>query len=295
MALTHHDVLARLSPEDKARLTERSDSRGLGHLTVYLVVLGTSSLLIAAKVPFWGLLLPLQGILIVFLFTLCHECTHQTPFRSAWINEWVGHATGFLLLMPFLWFRYFHLAHHRHTNDPARDPELTEPRPETWRDYLWHVSGLPFWRAMVKVVVQNAFGRAEGDYLPERALHRIRREARVMVVLFGLVLLSLLVSPWAFWIWLLPAMLGQPFLRLYLLAEHGRCPQVANMLENTRTTFTNRIVRFLAWNMPYHIEHHSFPNVPFHALPRLHEHMQSDLVTTSRGYVAFTKDFAAKL
>ncbi|WP_246694633.1 fatty acid desaturase, partial [Mesorhizobium sp. M2D.F.Ca.ET.147.01.1.1] len=67
-----------------------------------------------------------------------------------------------------------------------------------------------------------------------------------------------------------PALLGQPFLRLYLMAEHGRCPLVANMLENTRTTLTNWFVHKLAWNMPYHAEHHAYPGVPFHQLPEFH-------------------------
>ena len=30
--------------------------------------------------------------------------------------------------------------------------------------------------------------------------------------------------------WLVPVLLGQPFLRLYLLAEHGDCPEVVNLV-----------------------------------------------------------------
>ena len=97
------------------------------------------------------------------------------------------------------------------------------------------------------------------------------------------------------WIWIMPALIGQPFLRLYLLAEHGRCPFVANMLENTRTTFTNRLVRFVAWNMPYHTEHHAFPSVPFHRLPDLHKLMRDHLKVTERGYARFTRNYVAGL
>lgn len=293
--MDHHIVLARLSAEDKARLIQRSDRRGLGHLAIYLLVLLVSSVWIVWGLPFWGAGLIVQGILIVFLFTLCHECTHQTPFRSVWVNERVGRASGFFLLLPFQWFRYFHLAHHRFTNDPNKDPELATPKPDTWAAYLLHISGLPYWRSMIAVLLRNAFGQPEGEYLPDRALPRIRREARAMLALYLLVLLSLMISPLAFWLWILPALLGQPVLRLYLLAEHGRCPPVANMLENTRTTYTNRIIRFLAWNMPYHIEHHSFPNVPFHALPELHKHMKDELITTSPGYAAFTREYVETL
>ena len=37
------------------------------------------------------------------------------------------------------------------------------------------------------------------------------------------------------------------------------------------------ISRFIYWNMNYHIEHHMFPMVPYHALPKLHERIKDDL------------------
>jgi fatty acid desaturase len=39
----------------------------------------------------------------------------------------------------------------------------------------------------------------------------------------------------------------------------------------------NPISRFLYWNMNYHVEHHMFPMVPYHALPKLHETIKHDL------------------
>ena len=57
------------------------------------------------------------------------------------------------------------------------------------------------------------------------------------------------------------------------------------MLENTRTTFTTALVRLIAWNMPFHAEHHAYPAVPFHKLPRFHEFVRQHLRTTERGYV----------
>ena len=77
--------------------------------------------------------------------------------------------------------------------------------------------------------------------------------------------------------WVMPMLLGQPFLRLYLLAEHGGCPKVRDMLANTRTTKTTALVRFLAWNMPYHTEHHVYPAVPFHRLPEAHDLLKDKL------------------
>ena len=97
------------------------------------------------------------------------------------------------------------------------------------------------------------------------------------------------------WLWLIPMLLGQPFLRLVLLAEHGHCPPVADMFENSRTTFTTALVRKLAWNMPYHAEHHALPAVPFHRLQEMHRLTATHIKTTADGYAAFNRDYAARL
>jgi fatty acid desaturase len=46
---------------------------------------------------------------------------------------------------------------------------------------------------------------------------------------------------------------------------------------STRTLKLNRFLQFLYWNMNYHVEHHMFPNVPFHALPQLRRAIEADL------------------
>jgi fatty acid desaturase len=208
------------------------------------------------------------------------------------VNEWVGRFCGLVLILPFEWFRYFHLAHHKYTNIPGKDPELEAgAKPDTWRDYIWHVSGIPYWVGTLRGLVTICRGGALGDYVPQSARPRIIREARMLAVIYALIFLSLLVSPIAFYLWILPIIVGQPFLRLYLLAEHGRCPFVADMFQNTRTTFTNRIVRFLAWNMPYHAEHHTMPTVPFHNLPDLHVETQAYLAQTENGYATFHRSY----
>lgn len=290
----HRRFLAGLAEGEKAALTTRSDRAGLRHLAGHLGLVLALGAAIALRVPLWGLLLPVQGVALVFLFTLEHEATHQTPFASRWLNEAIGHLCGFLLLLPFLWFRYFHLAHHRWTSLPGKDPELASPKPASWRGWIWHISGLPYWFSGARLVLRLASGREAAGYLPKGALPRMQGEARWMLAGYGLVALSLLATPAAFWVWLLPVLIGQPALRLYLLAEHGDCPQVTNMFANTRTTFTTAPVRFLAWNMPYHTEHHVFPAVPFHHLPDLHLKMRAALQVTASGYAAFTRDYLAR-
>lgn len=294
--MDHKTFVSQIPADTLAALNATENAAGLRHLAAHIALIAALALWIAQGWPLWQIALVLQGIVVCFLFTLEHEATHKTPFRSKVLNEWVGRACGVLLLLPFEWFRYFHLAHHRHTNIPGKDPELTSGgKPETRWQYIRHVSGLPYWLGMAKVTLDCARGKMDPAYIPTRARPRIIRETRVMLAIYAAVAISLFFTPLPFWIWLLPVLLGQPFLRLYLLAEHGRCAFVANMFQNSRTTYTNRIVRFLAWNMPYHTEHHTLPNVPFHKLPDLHVHMQGHHGVTQNGYAAFTADYIRDL
>jgi Na(+)-translocating NADH:ubiquinone oxidoreductase F subunit len=48
----------------------------------------------------------------------------------------------------------------------------------------------------------------------------------------------------------------------------------------------NPIHRFIYWNMNYHVEHHMFPLVPYHALPRLHAAIKADCPTPYNGILA---------
>jgi MocE subfamily Rieske [2Fe-2S] domain protein len=56
----------------------------------------------------------------------------------------------------------------------------------------------------------------------------------------------------------------------------GLAENVLDHRLNCRTVCMNPISRFIYWNMNYHLEHHLFPLVPYHALPKLHQAMKGD-------------------
>ena len=290
-AIEHQRVIAGLEPALRETLLARRDGPGLMRFTFHMgaiIVLGT---MIAFRVSFWFALLPIQGILILFLFTAMHECIHDTAFKSSFLNVAVSRLSGFAILIPPIWFRYFHFAHHRHTHKPGLDPELQSPKPQNIVAYVRHVSGLPVWFFNICALVTNAMGRNADEFVPTKGKARVTFEARVMLVLYVLITIASVIwgSSLVIWTWIVPALLGQPFLRLYLLAEHTACPYVDNMFENTRTTFTTRLVRLIAWNMPFHAEHHALPTVPFHKLPDLHLAVRDHLRTTANGYAHFNE------
>lgn len=290
MAETDHKTVVRnLTPDQRAALLTRSDRAGLVQLVFHLGAIGAGTALILRGGPFTPLFMLVQGILIVFLFTALHETVHRTPFRSNWLNEAVGRLCGFLVFVAPEWFRHFHFAHHRFTNDPMRDPELSSPRPATRWQYLKYLSGIPELADRFRALCRNAFRSNSDSFVPERAKGRVMIEARVQLALYPALAAMSLVAQSAILIeiWLLPYLLGAPFLRAYLLAEHAGCAHVPSMLQNTRTVRTNAVVRFIAWNMPYHVEHHAYPAVPFHKLAAFHEHTRAYITHLDNGYARF--------
>ncbi|MEM7420089.1 MAG: fatty acid desaturase [Pseudomonadota bacterium] len=289
-ALTHKALLATLTTAQRAQLTQRNNIDGSRQLLVHAGLIGLLVMLIAVRAPLWPLLMLPLGVLLVFLFTLLHETTHRTAFSSRRVNDLISMCCGWLLFLPPRWFRYFHFAHHRYTQDPERDPELATAKLDSMPAYLWHVSGLPVTYSLLKTLLINAAGRGAEPFVTSEARAKVIFESRCMLLSYVLLTTAAVVFGFIEFLllcWWLPLMIGQPFLRLYLMAEHGRCPFVDNMFANTRTVFTHWLICKLAWNMPFHAEHHAYPNVPFHRLPQFHLLVKDRLLETSNGYVEF--------
>ena len=279
-------------------LAARSDRRGLRQLGLHLAaLLATGTLVALARgAPWLAPALLLHGLVLVFLFAPLHETIHRTAFLRRRLNDAVAYAAGAILLLPPEYFRAFHFAHHRHTQDPLRDPELGTPKPATLGVYLWQISGLPYWGERIATTLRHARGRVDVPFVARHLRPRIVREARTMVGVYGLLALGSVLA-WSdalLVFWLAPALLGQPFLRMYLLAEHTLCPLVPDMLRNSRTTRSVALVRRLAWNMPYHAEHHAHPALPFHALPAAHALLKDRIAVQAAGYAAVQREIVSR-
>lgn len=279
-------------------LAQRTDSaatlRVISHGGVILVIGALACWVVAIAGPIAALpLMVIQGWFVAFLFMPLHETAHKTAFANRRANVIVGNICALSVILPYEYYTLFHWAHHRHTQDPKRDPELLAgtPLPAS-------ASGLGFWFLGVRQLLGRTrllfrhavTGRVTAPWVPAGKRSLVVREARSLLVVYMLLLAVsfLLGSLILLWAWLVPLIIGQAFLRPYLLAEHTGCGQSADAYENTRTTFTSATVRWFTWNMPYHTEHHAHPNIPFHALPRLHAVIEGRLQHRGSGYKAVT-------
>lgn len=270
-------------PQILKQLSARSDARGLLQFFSQVAVIGVAIYLMYWLWPRPWAVIPFAvlGIVLNCLYAGQHETSHRTAFKSRWLNDWVGTAIGFVSIYPARWDRYFHFAHHRHTQDPARDPELLARGPYTPLSYFLYFCGLTYWRGRITKTIQVAFGRipAYASYLSEDHRREVILEARYYLAGYALILLiSLVLHSWAaVFCWLAPMMLFKWVHNLQNTAEHTCLTHEQDTLRNTRTLRGPRVVRWLVWNMSYHTAHHTFPGIPFFALPTLNNEIQTRL------------------
>ena len=216
-----------------------------------------------------------------------HECGHGTAFRTGWMNNVLYQIASFCMVRNPVSWRWSHARHHTDTVIVGRDPEIVAMRPPALLRIFLNVFGIPDAIAGWRRMLLNASGRLnpeEATYIPDSEKPKAIRVARVWVAIYAATLLAavLLQS-------LLPLILiGLP--RFYgawhhvltgLLQHAGLADNVTDHRLNSRTVLMNPVSRFIYWNMNYHVEHHMFPMVPYHALPALHETIRHDLPAPS--------------
>jgi len=266
------------------RLCVPSDLKGIAQTASHVgAIAGTGTLLWLSLGTWWAApLFAAQGILLNFLYAGQHELSHWTVFRTRWLNEWVGRAFGFALFYPRTFDQVQHMAHHRFTQDWARDGELARDR-YTLESYLLWMSGITYWYTRWRRIVRFSAGVVTEPYLPAARHAELIREARVHLAGYSLIAAGSVAvhSGAAVMLWLAPMLVMKFVHQLQNTIEHLGLPHDPNVLRNTRSTRTNGVMRWLAWQMQYHTAHHAFPGVPFHRLRELHE-----TLFTARGAAA---------
>jgi fatty acid desaturase len=223
-----------------------------------------------------------------------HETAHKTAFRSRALNLAVGHLSALVIAHRYEYYCLFHWDHHRYTQDPDKDPELiVGPKPSSDTQLAIAYTGLLQLAGREWLMLRHALtGKVSLPWIPENKRDIIVREARLYVAAYALLLFASLALHTAIllWVWIVPLLVGQLILRPYLYAEHTGCERTRSAFENTRTTCTGMVMKWFAWNMPYHVEHHAYPSVPFHALPKLNQIVAEKIVFRGRSYRAVTRE-----
>lgn len=200
--------------------------------------------------------LALASIAAFVSFTPAHEAVHEATGKHRWLNACVGRLSAVPLFGPYVALRVVHLAHHRHVNEPGKDPDLYSGRGPRWL--------LPF-----------RWATQEFYYYGWLLLHaeQMRRKEKLELlgnVLFlvggGLLLVATGHGETLFWAWWLPARIAIALLACTFdwLPHHPHVvTQAVNRYQTTRV-ITGPGLTFLLLSQNYHFVHHLLPAVPFY-------------------------------
>jgi fatty acid desaturase len=278
-------------------LMQRRDGPAIRDTLIWFSLLGLTGWL---GWHFWGTWWCVPAFLVYgVLYCSCsdsrwHECGHRTAFKTTWMNDVVYEMASFMVLRESTPWRWSHTRHHTDTIIVGRDPEIAVPRPPDIAGILLGFFSLKSGPKEFKRIVLHCFGRLtaeEATYVPDSERPRVYRIARIWALIY------LVVIAWAGAIHSvlplmlvgLPSFFGAWLLVIFGLTQHaGLAEDVLDHRLNCRTVYMNPVFRFVYWNMNYHLEHHMFPMVPYHALPALHAEIKSD---TPRPYAGLIEAY----
>ncbi len=211
-----------------------------------------------------------------------HESGHGTAFRTDWLNNALYEIASFMVMRESTVWRWSHNRHHSDTIIVGRDPEIAVPRPPNLVAIVKGFFNLHVYPKYFRRIVLHSFGRMadeERTFIPEMEFPAVYFRARIYVIIYssvvGLAIYSRSILPLMFVGF--SNFFGSWLLSVYGLTQHaGLAENVLDHRLNCRTVYMGAIHRYLYWNMNYHVEHHMFPLVPYHALPKLHAVVKND-------------------
>jgi fatty acid desaturase len=200
-----------------------------------------------------------------------HEGTHDLISRNRRVNDFFTWFTLALAGISAEAHRRFHLDHHHYAHMPL-DPEFQ------FFDRV--VRGVPGWAYFfIPLFAQmgvNAYGLQEK--MPAEARRRSALELFGAVVLHTAMVFAL---GWRRYLLFVAApMVTGLYVASVLrsVTEHHDVTE-GNQWTNARSIVTHPVIEFLWSNVNYHLEHHLYPSVPYHALPELRRALAADYQT----------------
>jgi fatty acid desaturase len=237
-----------------------------------------------------------------------HELSHGTAFKSRRVNDFFYYLFCFLTWNNPVHFRASHMFHHQLTVYRGRDKEvIQQPARVTMNrvNYIaWFTFDWSWFWTLVGTTVRHAFGDADADFFSWNPLfprgdprrRQMCRWARFMLI--SAVLLVAVFIVFKLWVLIYLIVFGSFFAtalgRLTGAAQHtGLAWDTPDWRVIARTFKAGPLLRFLYWNMNYHIDHHMYAAVPFYNLPRFHAVIEKDLPESPKSLFAALRGIMA--
>jgi Na+-transporting NADH:ubiquinone oxidoreductase subunit F len=275
-------------PREKMReLLTRRDGPAIRDTLLWFAILITLGILGYLLWGTWWAVIPFALYGVIYGSTSdsrWHESSHGTAFKTDWMNNVLYEISSFMVMRESTVTQWSHTRHHSDTIIVGRDPEIAVPRPPNIKTMILNLFLLVVGPRFFRLMAIHACGKLTADertFIPQSEHHKVYFKARIYLLIYAVTIgLSIYLGS------ILPLMyIGLPnFYGAWLMSVYGSTQHAGlaeNVLDhrlNCRTVYMNPINRYLYWNMNYHLEHHMFPLVPYHALPKLHELIKHEIM-----------------
>ncbi|MFZ0302178.1 MAG: NADH:ubiquinone reductase (Na(+)-transporting) subunit F [Terracidiphilus sp.] len=271
--------------ETMRSLLERRDGPAIRDTILWFALIFTSGFAVISLLHTVWVIFPYAIYCVLYASTSdsrWHESGHGTAFKTDWMNSVLYEIASFMVMRESTVWRWSHVRHHSDTIIVGRDPEIAVPRPPDLAAIAMSFFNLRVYPKYFKRVLLHCCGlmaAEEGVFIPASEFPAVYRRAWVHAAIYAAVIaLSIGTRSIVPLLFIgLPNLFGSWLYVTYGLTQHaGLAENVIDHRLNCRTVYMNPVHRFLYWNMNYHVEHHMFPLVPYHALPRLHAAVKDD-------------------
>lgn len=219
------------------------------------------------------LAVPLVAVLTYLSYTILHDSAHGSISGNRrsmrWVNEGLGYMAAWILMIPLTAHRFEHMAHHRHTNDEAQDPDFHVGRMR---------NSLP---AVVRATTQGIVSQFTyyAKYRWKKA--PARQNLYLCLEVAAALVPRLAVCAAGFWVeglalfvlaWLLGATM---VLYLFAYIVHRPHAQTGRYVDTSTILLPTPLLNWLWMFQNYHSIHHLFPRVPFYKYGQLYTEIEA--------------------
>ena len=269
------------------RISKANDTIAILHLMLHLLCIFLSAVLVSYLfLKHYYYFLPfalfIHGMILTFLGWegASHELSHNTVFKSHFVNKLFLIIFSFLTWNNFTYFVESHKRHHLFTLHENEDCEYNFYAKPKLIDFIWESTfNFPFFFRRLRVLTENSFGIVRGHWAEyffgkEKPNKRIRLINNSRFILIGhcclfFIFLKLCLYHLIFCITLAP-FFGNIVPRILGRAQHyGMSYNSSDFRECCRTITLPAFLEFFYWGMNYHVEHHMYPSIPFYNLRKL--------------------------
>lgn len=273
-------------PKDEMKkLLERKDGPAIRDTLIWFGLMAFFGTLGGLLWGSWWCLIPFMAYGVLYASSSdsrWHESSHGTAFKTDWMNNALYEVASFMVFRESTRWRWSHARHHSDTIVIGRDPEIIFPRPTSLTSVFMNFTGIPGMKHGLSSMLLHSTGNLRADeqsFIPAEEHSALIFKARIYVAIYAAVIaLAVGLESWLPLMYIgLPTFYGSWLMVIYGTTQHaGLAENVLDHRLNCRTVYMNLVHRYLYWNMGYHIEHHMFPLVPYHQLPKLHQLMLKD-------------------